>query len=95
MDLATILLSVFMVGSTIADVETTIPNTIEYNPIMRSFKDSRPTMYTIKGSMDLGVAIISHKLRHSSRKRDRIIGWALPVFAIVVQSAAAAHNARH
>ena len=103
MDLATIVLSLSLLGSTIADVETTryaiSHGAHEINPVMRPFADSRAGMYTIKGSMNLGVAVLSHRMRHWPRDRRawklyRVLGWALPVLWIASQSAAAAHNSR-
>lgn len=98
MDLATIVLSLGLLGSTVADVETTryalSRGAHELNPVMRPFADSRAQLYAVKGAMNLGVAVLSHKMRRSSRKHERIVGWALPVLAISVQGLAARHNAR-
>jgi len=98
MDLATITLSALMLGAVAADTETTLTARArgyqEVNPVMRSFADSRAGLYTVKGGVNLGVGVLSYRLRRSPRKHERILGWALPVLSIGVQSWAAQHNSR-
>jgi hypothetical protein len=93
MDLATLALSGLMLGSTIADVETARGHW-ERNPVLRPLSDSRVKMYTVKGGVTAGVSVLSVRLRRSPNKHERILGWALPVLSIGLQSLAARHNAR-
>ena len=96
MDLATIILSLGMLGSVAADTETAMAARArgyqELNPVMRPVADSRMGLYAVKGSVAVGVGVLSHRLRQSPKKHERILGWALPALSIGVQSLAARHN---
>lgn len=98
MDTATVVLSLFMACSTIADTETSFAafrrGRIELNPVMRPFTGEKWHMYAVKGSVNIGVGVLSHKLRKSPKKHERVIGWALPLLSIGVQSLAAERASR-
>jgi hypothetical protein len=97
MDLATIVLSTLLLGATVADTESTMlaqsRGYYEVNPILRPIS-SRSGLYAVKLSVSAALMIWTHQLRHSEHRLLRIIGWALPIELVLLQSLAAAHNGR-
>ena len=95
---ASIGLASALVLSSVADVETTMAyqrrGFTEQNGLMKPFAGSRPALYAIKGAVTAGALVWSHKMRKSSKRRDKILGWTVPVAVVVAQSYVAAHNAR-
>jgi hypothetical protein len=98
MDLATIVLSTLLLGATVADTESTMlaqsRGYSETNPILRPISGSRAGLYAVKLSVSAALMIWTHQLRHSEHRLLRIIGWALPLELVILQSLAAAHNGR-
>jgi len=93
-----LLLGSALVLSSVADVETTMAfqrrGFTEQNQVLAPLAGSRLALYSVKAAVTAGALVWSHKMRRSPKRRNKVLGWAVPVAVIAAQSFVAAHNAR-
>ena len=88
--------NIFMVGSTVYDVESSYfvldrCNCREANPLMKSFIGSgRPTVYAAIAATDVAMMVVIYKIK----KRNDKLWWILPVVVTAVHSVAGTNNIR-